>query len=221
MFELPNLVPAEKPTSCPGFLPSDLGSDTILPPQASDDQGARLKARVLSSGSQHPESVPIHLRPDEASHAGDYRPFRLRKETAERVEAGRQIILEELKPNPAQLRRGLDLHFNSYVAEVMGSLYVADPVITMIGDRLREDLAQYRRSLEAEGLEGEELEEQVQERWRRMKAFESAFDPQWRQDYLGLYRLTGLDLAIEDVAHPPREYLPKGVEASCPLSVRV
>lgn len=110
------------------------------------------------------------------------------------MEAGRQIILEELKPNPAQLRRGLDLHFNSYVA---------DPVITMIGDRLREDLAQSRRSLEAEGLEGDELEEQVRERWRRLKAFESAFDPQWRQDYLGLYRLTGLDLAIEDVAHPP------------------
>ena len=54
----------------------------------------------------------------------DYRPFRLRKETAERVEAGRQIILEELKPNPAQLRRGLDLHFNSYVAEVMGENFL-------------------------------------------------------------------------------------------------
>ena len=133
----------------------------------------------------------------------DYRQFQLRKETAERVEVGRQIILDELKPTQAQLQRGLDLHFNSYVAEVMGSLYVADPVITMIGDRLREDLAQFRQSLEAKGIGEEEREQRVQERWRRMKAFESAFDPQWRQDYLGLYRLTGVDLAIEDVAHPP------------------
>ena len=34
-----------------------------------------------------------------------------------------------------------------------------------------------------------------------MKAFESAFDPQWREDYRNLYRLAGMDLALEDVGH--------------------
>ena len=34
-----------------------------------------------------------------------------------------------------------------------------------------------------------------------MKAFESAFDPQWREDYRNLYRLAGMDLAVEDVGH--------------------
>ena len=34
-----------------------------------------------------------------------------------------------------------------------------------------------------------------------MKAFESAFDPQWRDDYRNLYRLAGVDLAVEDVGH--------------------
>ncbi len=37
----------------------------------------------------------------------DFRQFQLRKEPAERVEAGRQIILAELKPTQAQLQRGL------------------------------------------------------------------------------------------------------------------
>ena len=38
-----------------------------------------------------------------------------------------------------------------------------------------------------------------------MKAFESAFDPQWREDYRNLYRLAGLDLAVEDVGHSEME----------------
>ena len=42
-----------------------------------------------------------------------------------------------------------------------------------------------------------EIRQRILNRWRDMKAFE----PQWRDDYRNLYRLAGIDLAVEDVGH--------------------
>ena len=121
------------------------------------------------------------------------------------LEASRQVVLDELKPNQSQLERGLALHYSSYVADVVGCLFVADPSWIWKGDRLGRKLESYRSKLEQEGLEKEEIQQRVVLRWRDMKAFESAFDPQWREDYRNLYRLAGLDLAVEDVGHSEME----------------
>ena len=149
--------------------------------------GATLPTRVWTQGSN---PVPE-----------DYRQVSLRPEIRKVVEASRQVLLDELKPNRSQLERGLELHYSSYVADVCGCLYVADPYFIWKGDRLAGDLESYRSKLEREGLDREEIEQRVILRWRSMKAFESAFDPQWRDDFRNLYRLSGLDLAVEDVGH--------------------
>ena len=153
--------------------------------------GAALPTRVWAQGA---DPVPE-----------DYRPVSLRPEIRKVVEASRQVVLEELKPNRSQLERGLALHYSSYVADVVGCLFVADPSWIWKGDRLGRKLESYRSKLEQEGLEKEEIQQRVVLRWRDMKAFESAFDPQWREDYRNLYRLAGLDLAVEDVGHSEME----------------
>ncbi len=117
------------------------------------------------------------------------------------VDACRHAVLEELKPTRSQLERGFELHYGSYVADLSGCLYVADPLFIWKGDRLKRELEGYRNKLEREGPDREETQQRVLNRWRDMKAFESAFDPQWREDYRNLYRLAGMDLAVEDVGH--------------------
>ncbi len=131
----------------------------------------------------------------------DFRPVTLRPEIRKVVDACRHLALEELKPTRSQLERGFELHYSSYVADVCGCLYVADPLFIWKGDRLNGELASYRNKLERDGLDPEDVQQRVVNRWRDMKAFESAFDPQWREDYRSLYRLAGIDLAVEDVGH--------------------
>ncbi len=160
--------------------------------------GATLPTRVWTQGSNPaPE---------------DYRQISLRPEIRKVVEASRQVILDELKPNRSQLERGLELHYSSYVTDVCGCLYVADPSWIWKGDRLAADLKSYRGKLEQEGLAPEEIDQRVVLRWRDMKAFESAFDPQWRDDFRNLYRLSGLDLAVEDVGHFPEPSFQAGLQ---------
>ena len=126
--------------------------------------GAALPTRVWTQRS-HP--VPE-----------DYRPVSLRPEIRKVVEACRHSVLEELKPTRSQLERGLELHYSSYVADLCGCLYVADPLFIWKGDRLKGELESYRNKLERDGLDPEEIQQRVLNRWRDMKAFESAFDPQ-------------------------------------------
>ena len=149
--------------------------------------GAALPTRVWTQRS-HP--VPE-----------DFRPVSLRPEIRKVVDACRHAALEELKPTRSQLERGIELHYSSYVADLCGCLYVADPLFIWKGDRLKGELESYRNKLEREGLDREEIQQRVLNQWRDMKAFESAFDPQWREDYRNLYRLAGMDLAVEDVGH--------------------
>ena len=149
--------------------------------------GAALPTRVWTQRS-HP--VPE-----------DFRPVSLRPEIRKVVEACRHAALDELKPTRSQLERGFELHYSSYVADLCGCLYVADPLFIWKGDRLKGELESYRNKLEKEGLDREEIQQRVLNQWRDMKAFESAFDPQWREDYRNLYRLAGMDLAVEDVGH--------------------
>ena len=131
----------------------------------------------------------------------DFRPITFRPEIRKVVDACRHAALEELKPTRIQLERGFELHYGSYVADVSGCLYVADPLFIWKGDRLKRELESYRNKLERDGLDPEQIQQRVLNRWRDMKAFESAFDPQWREDYRNLYRLAGMDLAVEDVGH--------------------
>ena len=53
------------------------------------------------------------------------RDFRVRHETLERIRAGHQVILDEIKPTKAQINRGLELHYNSFVADVQGSVQMS------------------------------------------------------------------------------------------------
>ena len=107
--------------------------------------GATLPTRVWTQGS---DPVPE-----------DYRQVALRPEIRKVVEASRQVILDELKPNRSQLERGLELHYSSYVTDVCGCLYVADPSWIWKGDRLAADLKSYRGKLEQEGLAPEEIDQ--------------------------------------------------------------
>ena len=129
----------------------------------------------------------------------DFTKYRLRTKLAQRVQAGRQIILEELKPSQSQLQHGLELHYDSYVADMMGAVYIANSA-GQPGDRLERELAEVHQKAEEQGADQAEITRRVGAAWRARKPFESAFDPQWQEDCRALYALAGLDLAVEDNA---------------------
>ena len=64
--------------------------------------------------------------------------YKLRPRTRERIQAGHEAILAELKPTKAQLERGLELHYESFVADTQGGISVTYPG-GLIGDRLAAD----------------------------------------------------------------------------------
>ena len=121
------------------------------------------------------------------------------RDVRERIEAGREEILKELKPSRVQLEHGLQLHYESYVADLMGCVWTSSPVGAR-GRRLQEELDQLEQQLRSGGASEREIRHQIRKRWRQLKTFESAFDPEWRKTARGLYRLTGLDLVVEDNA---------------------
>ena len=57
-----------------------------------------------------------------------------------------RVILDELKPTKAQISRGLELHYNSFVADVQGSVQMSS-THGIIGDRLQADLEPFRKEL--------------------------------------------------------------------------
>jgi membrane dipeptidase len=117
------------------------------------------------------------------------RQFTLRPSTWERIRAGHELLLQELRPTRAQLHHGLELHYNSFVADAQGSVSTTHPG-TLGGDRL---------AAEAAALEDEQ---ERQDYARRSRTFETAFDPQWLEESRALYAITGVRLGLEDVAHP-------------------
>ena len=129
------------------------------------------------------------------------REFRVRRETLERIEAGHQVILDELKPTQAQIDRGLELHYNSFVADVQGSVQLSS-THGLVGDRLRQDLEPVRAALSGQGLDPVELERRLHAGHFKRKTFESAFDEQWTAESQALYRIAGVNLGVCDVAGP-------------------
>ncbi|HUT95089.1 MAG TPA: membrane dipeptidase [Thermoguttaceae bacterium] len=105
---------------------------------------------------------------------------RLRPAVRDRILAGHRAILDELKPTKAQLDRGLQLHYTSCAADAQGGISLTYPG-GLIGDRLAAD----------KGLD-------------RQKAmtFQAAYDPQWIEESRALYEIAGVQLGLEDVAHP-------------------
>ena len=81
---------------------------------------------------------------------------RVRPETLERIRAGHRVILDELQPTQAQIDRGLELHYNSFVADVQGSVQLSS-THGIIGDRLQQDLEPVRGELSRQQLEPGEL----------------------------------------------------------------
>jgi membrane dipeptidase len=106
--------------------------------------------------------------------------FPLRPKIRDRILAGHQAILDELRPTPAQLDRGLQLHYDSFVADMQGNISVTYAG-GLVGDRLAGD-----RRLKRE----------------KARTFESAYDPQWINESRALYAIAGVHVASEDVAHP-------------------
>ena len=84
------------------------------------------------------------------------RDFSVRHGTLERIRAGHQVILDELKPTRAQINRGLELHYNSFVADVQGSVQMSS-THGISGDRLRADLAPFRKELSKQDLDPERV----------------------------------------------------------------
>lgn len=136
--------------------------------------------------------------PDPLARARD---FQVRQETLDRIQAGHQVILDELKPTKAQIERGLDLHFNSFVADVQGSVQMSS-THGIVGERLRADLEPVREELSQQDLDPEEFNRRLAASHFRLKTFESAFDEQWVAESQALYRIAGVDLGVCDVAGP-------------------
>jgi len=127
--------------------------------------------------------------------------FRLRPKIVQRIEAGQRAILDELKPTRQQIEHGLELHYNSFVADVQGNV----PVVTaagISGDRMQAELVRIRQQLQAQKLEPKELNRRLSDEHRRRRVFETAFDPQWIEESRALYAITGVQLGLEDMAHP-------------------
>ncbi|MFH1269422.1 MAG: membrane dipeptidase [Planctomycetota bacterium] len=106
--------------------------------------------------------------------------YRLRPKTLKRIEAGHQAFLNELKPTKAQIDRGLQLHYDSFVGDAQGGVSV-----TYEGALLSD------RMLAVPGSQR-----------FKAKTFESAYEPQWIEESRALYEIAGVALAAEDVAHP-------------------
>lgn len=127
--------------------------------------------------------------------------FRLRPKIKERIEAGHRVILDEIKPTRQQIEHGLELHYSSFVADVQGSV----PVVTNAGfssDRMDSEMAKVRGLLKSENLDPVELGKRATDEQRRRRVFETAFDPQWIEESRALYAITGVQLGVEDMAHP-------------------
>ncbi len=145
----------------------------------------------ISDSTQPPESPPLARA----------RGLRVRQETLARIRAGHQVILDELKPTRAQIDRGLALHYNSFVADVQGSVQMSS-THGIVGDRLRQDLEPYRGELAKQNLGPAESQRRLDAIHFRRKTFESAFDEQWRAESEALYRIAGVRLGVSDVAGP-------------------
>ena len=85
------------------------------------------------------------------------RDFSVRHGTLERIRAGHQVILDELKPTRAQINRGLELHYNSFVADVQGSVQMSS-THGISGDRLQADLKPFRKELSKQDLDPERVQ---------------------------------------------------------------
>ncbi len=132
--------------------------------------GAAISAADTAEASQETAATPF----ERASK------YKLRPQTRQRIQAGHDAILAELKPTKAQLQRGLELHYSSFVGDSQGGISVTYPG-GLIGDRLSAD-----------------------KQLNRQKAvtFQAAYDPQWIEESRALYSVAGVQLALEDVAHP-------------------
>lgn len=129
------------------------------------------------------------------------RGLRVRQQTVDRIRAGHQVILDEIKPTRGQIERGLELHYNSFVADVQGSVQLSS-THGIAGDRLRQDLEPMRKELSGQDLEPEEFNRRLAAVHFKRKTFESAFDEQWIDESQALYRIAGVDLGVCDVAGP-------------------
>ena len=129
------------------------------------------------------------------------RDLRVRQATLDRIRAGHQVILAELKPTQAQIDHGLELHYNSFVADVQGSVQLSS-THGIVGDRLRRELELLREELSQQGLAPAELDRRLHAIHFKRKTFESAFDAQWIAESRALYRIAGVDLGVCDVAGP-------------------
>jgi len=127
--------------------------------------------------------------------------FKVRKATLDRVKAGHEAFLAEMKPSRTELQRGLELHYSSYVADAQGGI-TPNAVSGIRGDRLERELERVRRELERDEADERRRGKLLQEFHRRCKAFESAFDAQWIEEARALAAVAGVHLAEEDVAHP-------------------
>ena len=135
----------------------------------------------------------------------------MHKTHQDRIAAGRRAILDELGPSKAQIEHGLELHADAFVADVQGGVPVTLPVgIAM--DRLQVDVDRLCRESTELGLTPDRANDWVKTQWRRLKTFESAFDPQWRELVRELYAIAGVNLASEDMSGPDENSLDAALE---------
>jgi len=118
-----------------------------------------------------------------------------------RIQAGRKVILDEIKPSRAQLERGLRLHAENFVADVQGSVPVNNPV-GLVMDRLEPDIEAINKKLQARRMSEHKRWNKMWFEWQRWKTFESVYDPKWRKTLRELYKAAGVNMGSEDVTGP-------------------
>lgn len=135
--------------------------------------------------------------------------YTLRPATWQRIEAGHQVIIDELKPTKEQLDHGLALHYSSHVADAQGNISPTS-AMALSSDAMAAELA--RRAADLAPAE-------LAECHRRCRPFESAFDPQWIEESRALYDIAGIDVGLEDISHPDENTMPATLEhlACCHL----
>jgi membrane dipeptidase len=136
--------------------------------------------------------------------------FNVRHRVLERIRKGHQAFLDEVRPSRQQLEHGLELHYDSFVGDVQGTLsttYIAG----LIGDRLEKDIGTIQKKfaeLEEESIEARRKSNEEIYRW---KIFESASDPQWIEESRALLQLAGVQLGTIDVAGPEENSFDKAL----------
>ena len=118
-----------------------------------------------------------------------------------RLLASQEKFLGEVKPSQSQIEHGLALHYESFVGDAQGSIPACTPG-AINAQRLDQELADLDAQLQRQGLDQAARIKQLNMHLCRRKPAEAAFDREYHQWRADLFKLAGVDVAVEDITGP-------------------